>query len=218
MESVLQAVSHGWPYFIGLCVFVNIVGWIWLKREETRRKLELADHLRKLIPASGPVRSDESALDTVDDRIDTFIADITDLLQNHRGDKEVSAMVNRLTIKDESRPDMKTHRFETWYSLFRTFAEVFPLLGIVGTVIAIWAGLSASGADADKVGKVVTNFGDSVISTALGLAAAIVFMFVNAWFEPGFERWLAYKEQVRDIINIAKHGLIGVATRGGDTA
>jgi len=202
-----QIASQVFPYVIGGLAVVNAVIWLWLMIDSRARKTHLADYLFNAVRTVSR-QSDLTQSMTIDERINVFMADIRDAVENPSTKEESRVLLDRLMTKDESRIYLKTHAFERWYSVARTFIEIFPLLGIVGTVLAIWAGMSSSGAnDADKVTRVVQNFGHSVISTAVGLGAAIAFMFLNSFLEPGFERMLGYADAIRDMVAHAKKKL-----------
>ena len=197
----------------GVFAAVNLLIWAWLIVSSGARKAQLADFLFNAV-GTLKRRSDLARNMSIDERINVFMADIRDAIDSSAKD-EAQTLLDRLMTKDEERLYLKTHRFERWYSIARTSIEAFPLLGIIGTVIAIGAGMNVSGAnDAEKVSRVVQNFGHSVWSTAFGLGAAIVFMGVNAWFEPEFERLLGYADSIREMIAHAKTKL-GLAAANG---
>jgi biopolymer transport protein ExbB/TolQ len=203
---MLDALSKSCPWIIGLLVLANVGIWVYLWRTSRTFKKGLSAYLRNLLrPFSRQSDFDPNA--PLDEQIDVFLADIRDILQDPR-ESEAGHLYSRLTAKDESRTYLKLHWFEMCFSIARALIEVYPLLGIVGTVLAIWAGLNASGdADPDKITRIVQNFGQSVRSTAFGLGAAIVFLILNSAVEPGFERLLTYAATVRDNVSIAKQKL-----------
>jgi len=205
--DIANEISRAFPWIIGGLAAVNVLIWLWLFVDGKARKASLADYLFNAVGTLSQ-RSDLAQRMTIDERINVFMADIRDAVESTGGKDDSRLLLERLTTKDEQRLYLKSHRFELWYSIARTFIEIFPLLGIIGTVIAIAAGISTAGAnDVDKVSRVVQNFGHSVWSTAVGLGAAILFMFLNACFEPGFERLLAYADEIRDLIAHAKKKL-----------
>jgi biopolymer transport protein ExbB/TolQ len=204
LAQLVQLASEHFPPFILLVAVANALLWIWLIVYSRSRKRNLADYLANAVRAFSR-QSDITYNMSIDERINVFIADIRDAISGPGSQEAARSLLDRLMTKDESRLYLKTHRFEIGYSVARTLIEIFPLLGIVGTVIAIWAGMNTSGMnDADRISKVVQNFGHSVISTAFGLGAAILFMLVNSWFEPEFERLLEYAHEIRDVVAHAK--------------
>ncbi|WP_196243291.1 MotA/TolQ/ExbB proton channel family protein [Ruminococcus flavefaciens] len=65
------------------------------------------------------------------------------------------------------------------YTLFITLISIFPLLGMLGTVIAL-LGLDMSTADAISSAK--NNFFGALTSTAWGIIFAVTFKIINARF------------------------------------
>jgi biopolymer transport protein ExbB len=201
---MLEFLSEAWPTVILIVVVINTIVWAWVLRRSNQVKKRLSALLSNLV---GPFsrQSDLDPTAPLDEQIDAFIADIRDVLQNPREEKEQQQLYSRLINKDGSRVYLRLHQIEIWYSFARALIEVYPLLGIIGTVFAIWAGLNAStGSDADKITRVVQNFGESVHSTAYGLISAIIFLVLNSLVEPGLERLFAYGAAVRDIVGLAK--------------
>jgi biopolymer transport protein ExbB len=202
----MQLVSEYFPWVIGILAGLNVLLWLWLVIDSKFRKAQLRNYLANAV--GNFRRSDIAHNQPIDERINFFIHDIREVIAHPHNPEEATELLTRLTTKDEERLYLKTHWFEVRYSVARTFIEIFPLLGIVGTVIAIAAGLATSGPnDADRVNKVVQNFGYSVLSTAIGLGAAIFFMFANSLLEPGFERLLEYADRIRDLVAEAKRRL-----------
>src|SRR5262245_16110236 len=203
--DIANEVSQYFPFLIAAIAAANLLLWAWLIIYSRAEKALLADYLFNAVGLLSR-RSDVARHMSIDERINVFMADIRDAVET--GGENARKMLDRLMTKDEERLYLKTHRFERGYSIARSCIEIFPLLGIIGTVIAIAAGLNTSGAsEADRVSQVVQNFGHSVWSTAAGLLAAIFFMILNAWFEPDFERLLGYAGIIREMIAHAKNRL-----------
>src|SRR5262245_30255904 len=211
--DIANEVSRYFPWLIAAFAAVNLLIWLWLIAYSRSEKALLADYLMNAVGVLSR-RSDVARQMSIDERINAFMADIRDAVES--GGEGARSMLDRLMTKDEQRVYLKTHRFERGYSIARSSIEIFPLLGIIGTVIAIGAGMNAPGAnDVDRVSRVVQTCGHSVGSTAFGLGAAICFMALNAWFEPDFERLLSYAGTIREMIAHAKNRL-GLAA--ADTA
>lgn len=68
------------------------------------------------------------------------------------------------------------------YTVFITLISVFPLLGMLGTVIAL-LGLDLSG-DTESL---KSNFFQALDTTMWGIIFAVVFKIVNAFFQPFIE-------------------------------
>src|SRR5262245_12853967 len=154
--DIFNEISRAFPWFIGGVFLANLLIWAALIRYSRAEKTLLADYLLNAVGILSR-RSDVARHMSLDERINVFMADIRDAVEE--GGENARALLERLLTKDEERIYLKTHRFERGYSIARTFIEIFPLLGIIGTVIAIAAGLNTSGAsEADRVSHVVQNF------------------------------------------------------------
>lgn len=95
----------------------------------------------------------------LDDEIHFFITDIRDVLQAQNRKEDRQILLNRLVIKDEARPYLTSKNLETGYNVTRTGIEAYPLLGILGTILAIAVGLGspAAGAAGSKAESAVVE-------------------------------------------------------------
>ena len=84
------------------------------------------------------------------------------------------------------------------YTLFITLISIFPMLGMLGTVLAL-LGLDMSTADAISSAK--NNFFGALTSTAWGIIFAVVFKIINARYfadvEDLIQRHLALIKKLR---------------------
>ncbi len=89
-------------------------------------------------------------------------------------------------------------KMNTQYTLFITLISIFPLLGMLGTVLAL-LGLDMSSAEAISNAK--NNFFGALTSTAWGIIFAVAFKIVNAKFfadvEDLIQRHLALIKKLR---------------------
>lgn len=218
---------------VGVAHFVVLmVLWRW-ERSQTQG---LAAYLSNLVRTLS-IRADIDPRMTVHDRIDSFIADLHEVLNDRQRPDDREKLYRRLIVKDEAKPDMQGGRLETLYNFARTGIEAYPLLGILGTVLAIGLGLNARPAtppayvpgqaqvtsDTSPVaspppattGNIIRNFANSIWSTCAGIAFAIFLMMVNALIEPGFDRLAKHRHDVREVIGAAKVSL-GMELSGPD--
>ena len=75
-----------------------------------------------------------------------------------------------------------TSRASMMYSFFANITAVFPLLGILGTVMSL---MNLSGTD-----DLSANFSSALLTTFLGLVAAIIFKIMDAGIASRLERAL----------------------------
>ena len=138
-----------------------------------------------------------------DDQIDAFLADIGETLDLQPGSPDRRELYTRLRILDERRGTMQSGTFATCYNVARTMIEAYPLLGVLGTILAIGAAVNEDA----SVQSIVDRFGDAIWSTGAGLVAAVVLMFVNGLLEPGFLRLTESRALTRQAVARAKREL-----------
>lgn len=238
---MMQSLTDHFYWFILLLGVVHAAGFIALLQARNRRVRQLESHLTNLVGGLSR-RSDQDPTHTVDERIDSFIADIREVIQHPHSSGEVQRLYERIVSKDELRRYLQGTKFETWYNVARTGIEIYPLLGIIGTVLAIGLGLNSRSVNLDAAGvatdssmtspadhpgssdsasppapvpqtsAIVRNFANSIWATLVGLLCAIVFMMCNAYLEPSFGRLIEHRINVRNVISHAKSQL-GLAAR-----
>ena len=141
------------------------------------------------------------------DQIEAFLTDVKDALDIPAKSAERQELAIRMSILDEKRRYLHAMRFETFYNVWRSMIEAYPMAGILGTVLAIGAALQTDQSGSATVNAIVRNFGESIWSTFSALAAAVVLIFLNSWIEPAFARLSENREHVRDMVARAKREL-----------
>ena len=212
MTSLVSFLSSIWVYVILFCAVLNVIGWVYLVQTASRSSKQMYAWLHNLV---GPfsrrrdVEPDSHQLDS----IDAFLNDVRDVVEHPQDEQELRSLQQRITIRGETHPHGLSHMFEQIYGLCRASIEAFPLLGILGTVLAIASGMQATsdGETASQITQVVKNFGESVYCTAWGILFAIVFSFINGWFEPDFHRVVSHSHTLEDLV-LAVKKKVGLAT------
>src|SRR5437879_6270458 len=138
----MQSLSDHFYWLILLLGAVHAVGFVALIQARNQRVRQLESHLGNLVGGLSR-RTDQDPTHTIDERIDSFITDIREVIQHPHGPGEVQRLYDRIVSKDELRRYLQGTKFETWYNVARTGIEIYPLLGIIGTVLAIGLGLTA---------------------------------------------------------------------------
>jgi len=145
------------------------------------------------------------------DQIDAFVEDVREAVQDP-SDREM--ITNRISLLDEKRDYLDSYRFETSWNVARSGIEVYPLLGVLGTIFALWLAMrEPSGDTSAAVGTIVQRFGLAIDSTFAGLAMAIVLMIVNSFCETLFTRLLENRRDVRQLVTEVKRDLIATDVR-----
>ena len=217
MQWILD--NSGWIIGVVGVLHAAAFGALWVNRNKQTRRLEA--HLRNIV-GSLAVHSDVDPGNTVDEKIDSFLHDIRDVLRAPDRREDQRKLYNRLVTKEESKKYLHGKTFETWYNVLQTFIETYPFWGILGTLLGIGLGLRAGSAgDADATAAIVRNFGGAIWSTVAGLVCAIALMLLNAAMEPSLRRLVEHRAAVRDVVRSAKHELgaaIGAGPAGASSA
>lgn len=92
------------------------------------------------------------------------------------------------------------YKIEIFASIMSTLVQVFPLLGILGTILAIAQTAFSSGAQID-VSALSNAFVLAMDTTILGITFSILFMIVESGFSPKIERAIVESEEYRRILS-----------------
>ena len=203
------------PWIIAVIGVVHIACFVALWRNRTKQVRRLESHLRNIV-GSFASHHDYDPYNTVDERIDSFVHDIRDVLRDPHRREDQRKLYHRLVTKEESKKYLQGQTFETVYNVLQTFIETYPFWGILGTLLGIGLGLTeqALGTESNS-SSIVRNFGGAIWCTVAGIACAIVLMLINAALEPGLKRLVEHRHAVRDVIRAAKSEL-GVTMAEGN--
>ena len=122
-------------------------------------------------------------------------------------DKEKRAELRGFIRGGDSHPDLNLSKVNAFRLLARNLTEVFPLLGILGTVCSLSVAVGVSGASeapsAEILGVVLGLFGTAIDSTVYGLLSAVVAMLVFGAIEGRLETAFDVVKRYREIIDKA---------------
>ena len=190
-------------------LFAFFVLWVWWRRDLRAIASSLDEFTRGIRQRS---LMDSSA--HLSEQVDAFLADVKETLEATGNSQDRHTLYHRMAILDEKRRYLSSMFFETSYNICRTMIEAYPLLGVLGTILAIGAALQTGdgGSASASVGVIVSRFGDAIWSTFAGLTAAVLLMFLNSALEPRFQRLAENRGNVRKTVAHAKRELaIGTA-------
>lgn len=103
--------------------------------------------------------------------------------------------------KVNERPVFGRHyRIEVFASLMSTLVQIFPLLGILGTILAIAETAFQSGGQID-VSSLSNAFVLAMDTTILGITFSILFMLVESALQPKIERVINESHEYRSILS-----------------
>lgn len=198
-----QWISDHFMWIVVVLAIIHISFFVKLLRLRGHNIKWLLVYLEELV-RDLPGRTDKRPSRSLDDQINAFLVDIENVIRISDKSSELRELRNRVMHKEEEKPYLNSAGFECYWSLSRAFTEMYPLIGICGTVLAIACGLQSPGDDTNTVNAVVSNFGGSIWITLYGLSCAVVAMFFNAAFEPSFQKLLEHQANVKRIINEVK--------------
>lgn len=185
MPTLIERLSAASTLIIVVLGLLHIalffVLWISFRHNLRRIAAALDDFTRGLHHRSVLDRSSH-----LSDQIEAFLTDVNEILDTPTREADRQTLHNRINILDEQRKYLQSLGFEISYNMCRTMIEAYPLLGILGTILAIGGALQ-SGPDA-SVNVIVQRFGEAIWSTCAGLVAAVVLMFINSMVETPFLR------------------------------
>jgi len=97
------------------------------------------------------------------------------------------------------RPFYSRHyKIETFASVMSTIVQIFPLLGILGTILAIAQTSSTKSIDVESLSSAFVLAMDTTI---LGIGFSIIFMVIESFFWPKIERVINESNEYRKIVS-----------------
>ena len=207
MNDVMEVLPRAISYVICVLAIAHlvlfIVLWRWSKRGYRSQYRLLEDFTQGLSHKSRIALGGHIA-----DQIDAFLSDIRDVLGRDASDGQRQKLKERINVLDERRSYLNSMAFEKWTNMARTVIEIYPLLGILGTILAVAAALPAlESENTAAMTDIMRLFGQAIWSTIFGLAAAIILMWINSWLEPEYGRLVEIRINVRDVVAQAKREL-----------
>lgn len=87
-----------------------------------------------------------------------------------------------------------------FYNIFLTMISIFPLLGMLGTVM----GLLNVDFSAGNMDDVKANFFTALTSTAWGIVFSVVFKILNAFFSHHFETQIEESKKIEETLGLTR--------------
>ncbi len=116
-------------------------------------------------------------------------------------DPELKSEFVKNSQKISQRPIHSRHyKIEMFASIISTLVQVFPLLGILGTILAIAQTAFQNGGNVD-VSSLSNAFVLAMDTTILGISFSILFMVIESAFQPKIERVINESIDYRQIIS-----------------
>lgn len=103
----------------------------------------------------------------------------------------------RILESNRWKPDIANEGTRRFASVLGVFGEIFPLLGILGTVCAMAAKGMAGGEPEVVFGQVVKLFETAVTSTIYGIICAVIFIPLFQWISGKLDAGYRQADEVR---------------------
>lgn len=113
----------------------------------------------------------------------------------------LSKAIERRTKEWEKNKNVKFSKFllhgtSKFYTLFVTMISIFPLLGMLGTVVGL-LGLDLASGDMDNIKN---NFFVALTSTAWGIIFSVIFKIIHAWIADNIEEQIETAKKLAEEI------------------
>lgn len=165
-----------------------------MMRDHGKVLADVSDNLLKGF-ADAP---DKDSTQSVHEKIETSLEFISNKLSDSPDLKDEFV---KNAIKIGQRPIYSRHyKIEMYASVMSTLVQVFPLLGILGTILAIAQTAFQNGGSVD-VTSLSNAFVLAMDTTILGIAFSVIFMVIESTFQPKIERVINESNDYRHIIS-----------------
>jgi len=171
-----------------------------LRREITARTVIMVDSLRNTLKGIEGT-PDYDSTKSVHDEIGAILHFIGQLKKDESPQYE--KVVANTQRQDERKIGFGSFRIETMANVGAAMVQIFPLLGILGTILAIAQSATASMAEGGVLdpAAVTTSFSIAMDTTILGIFFGIVFMLVDSTFQARVAELIDGTERYRTFID-----------------
>ena len=114
--------------------------------------------------------------------------------------EDFKRLLSNIQIQNSRKLDLKTHGLNCWNNVAAAIVQIFPLLGILGTILAIGQSMQGQGIRIDAA-VIVKAFTNAIDTTIFGLLFAVFYMIVDAFFQARANKLNGELEKYRSIIN-----------------
>jgi biopolymer transport protein ExbB/TolQ len=162
-----------------------------------RHELVLADVSDNLLKGF-PDAPDKNSTQNIHEKIESSLEFISNKIISNPELKE--NFVKNANSVGQNPIYSRHYRIEIFASLMSTLVQVFPLLGILGTILAIAQTAFQGGGNVD-VSSLSNAFVLAMDTTILGISFSIIFMVIESSFQPKIERVINESNDYRQIIS-----------------
>ena len=187
-------------YIIFLFAGIEVYLFWRLKVHYTRLSVRLQDSLVNMLKGVDEI-PDKDSMRNIHDNIDVLLDSLK--MAKEGDEKDRTRLQANIVKEDQKKLDKKNHDFDVHKNVVSSGVQIFPLLGILGTIMAI--GNSVSGTNATtNIDIIVRAFIMAIDTTILGILFGIIFMVADAVFQAKSNRLSEEIEKYRDMIRFSR--------------
>lgn len=197
IQSLFNFLTNNIFAIIGVFALVEIflvINIFLMMRKHEAVLLDVSDNLLKGF-SDAP---DKDSQQNIHERIEAALDYIYNkMAQNPELKSEFVKNANSIS----QRPYYSRHyKIEIYASIMSTLVQVFPLLGILGTILAIAQTAFQSGGQID-VSSLSNAFVLAMDTTILGIGLSVIFMVIESTFQPKIERVINESSDYKQIVS-----------------
>jgi biopolymer transport protein ExbB len=179
--------------FAAVEIFLIFNIFIMMKKHESVL-LDVSDNLLKGFKDA----PDKDSTQSVHERIEGAL----DFIHNKISQSpEIKADFIKNVQTINQRPNYSHHyKLEIYASIMSTLVQIFPLLGILGTILAIAQTAFQTGGQID-VSSLSNAFVLAMDTTILGIGFSVIFMIIESTFQPKIERVINESSDYKQIVS-----------------
>lgn len=182
--------------FIGAWIY-HYYNWRQTKRLYKAEDKKIREYFDELIrTVEGTTNKEEQW--GLDDYLQHVMDDIGSILAREETDSDRRAFLKRYLVKRENRNEINPLLFCQYENVTRQLIDIYPPLGILGTVASIFIGLISGGTT--NMEGILSNFATAMWTTIIGLLCWIILTVRYAQVEPQWERITESGNKARDIL------------------
>jgi biopolymer transport protein ExbB/TolQ len=162
-----------------------------------RHEISMQDAMDNLLKGF----SDAPDKDSTQHAHEKIQAALTFMTNKIASDAELKKDFCKNAAKVNERPIYGRHyKIEIYASVMSTLVQIFPLLGILGTILAIAQTAFQGGGQID-VASLSSAFVLAMDTTILGITFSILFMLIESTFQPKIERVIVESNEYRRVLS-----------------
>ncbi len=171
-----------------------VIAIFFMMKSHESKLLDAADNLLKGFEDA----PDKDSTQHVHEKIQTALHYISNKIMSDSSTKEI---FKKNAGKINERPAYtRNYKIEIFASIMSTVVQVFPLLGILGTILAIAGTAFEPGAQLEA-SKLTSAFVLAMDTTILGITFSVIFMIVESTFQPKIERVISESHEYRQVFS-----------------